>query len=118
MIILLSICFVNGGLMRVRKMVVLLKKRKNVCVQKKSVWSDKLSCMGWTTTLCSTLFLLLSSPFHFLSFLDIFWVGRVTSVKLGDPHSTNTIPALINMFSHCHICICVDCYIYLLLFFL
>ncbi|KAG4398105.1 hypothetical protein GLYMA_10G279950v4 [Glycine max] len=38
--------------------------------------------MGRTATFCSTLFLLLSSRFRFLPFLDIFLGCRVTSAKL------------------------------------
>ena len=79
-------------------------KKKSQCVQKRSVCSDKLSCMGRKATFCSTLFLLLSSRFHFLSFLDIFWVGTVTSAKLVEGDWTNTIPALINMSLSRHIC--------------
>lgn len=56
----------------------------NIFVEKKGLCSDPdmLSCMEWTAMWCRTLFLLLSSPFHLVSFLDIlvYRVGRVTSV--------------------------------------
>jgi len=56
----------------------------NILCERKGLCSDPdmLSCMGWTAMWCRTLFLLLSSPFHLVSFLDIlvYRVGRVTSV--------------------------------------